>query len=440
MKDLIAAVLMVCAATPVFALLFRGFERRDRVYAWMCFGLHAAVPYVGLWVMQVIYGGNVDSITYFELGGAVARYISLDLADNSIELANLILQRDVHIPVLFYGAGTPTGTMTGIAAALMLVSDSTWAGTIAASLFSCSGQVAAYGALRSTLPAFPRAALAAGMLFVPSVVFWTSSFQKETIATAGLGWLVYATSKSTSKHYVTGVLLGIPAALIVAFSKPYILLPFAFSAGTWLYLARPSSAGFRIRPMRILIAASFTVVAVSAVGAVFPQFALDRVAEEAATRRDTFALIGGGSFTPLGPASGTGFAASLTLAPAALLSALFRPSLLDVRSTMMAVNAVEITAITALLVALLVRRGFASPFRRTLESPALAFCAVFTLTLGLAVGLTTPNLGSLSRYRSPMMPYYVTLLFALWVKKPRRRETVERPRLGPRLVKTSKTA
>ena len=49
---------------------------------------------------------------------------------------------------------------------------------------------------------------------------------------------------------------------------------------------------------------------------------------------------------------------------------------------------------------------------------AVVFCGVF----GLGVGLATANLGTMSRYRAPMMPFYVTTLLIL---RQRGRQTLE---------------
>jgi hypothetical protein len=52
---------------------------------------------------------------------------------------------------------------------------------------------------------------------------------------------------------------------------------------------------------------------------------------------------------------------------------------------------------------------------RTLTSSSpLMFCAAFTLTLGVAVGLATTNLGTLSRYRMPLVPFFVAMVL-VWV-------------------------
>jgi len=43
---------------------------------------------------------------------------------------------------------------------------------------------------------------------------------------------------------------------------------------------------------------------------------------------------------------------------------------------------------------------------------------VFVMAFGIAVGLASSNLGTLSRYRSPLVPFFVVLLLVLG--KPRR--------------------
>ncbi len=50
------------------------------------------------------------------------------------------------------------------------------------------------------------------------------------------------------------------------------------------------------------------------------------------------------------------------------------------------------------------------------KSPLLLFCIAFVGSFAVCVGLATSNLGSLSRYRVPMMPFYATLLLVLLQK------------------------
>ena len=47
----------------------------------------------------------------------------------------------------------------------------------------------------------------------------------------------------------------------------------------------------------------------------------------------------------------------------------------------------------------------------------MLFCAVFTLALALGTGLASTNMGTLSRYRAPMMPFFFVLLMVLRFEK-----------------------
>ena len=59
------------------------------------------------------------------------------------------------------------------------------------------------------------------------------------------------------------------------------------------------------------------------------------------------------------------------------------------------------------------------------KTPFLVFCLVFVITFGLAVGLASTNLGTLSRYRAPLLPFFAVLLLVL--SKPLRKPSAEWP-------------
>jgi hypothetical protein len=82
----------------------------------------------------------------------------------------------------------------------------------------------------------------------------------------------------------------------------------------------------------------------------------------------------------------------------------------------MAVNALETTAIT-LVVIQNIRRGQLAGFVATArESPIMAFSLIFTLLVGVGVGLATTNLGTLTRYRMPMMAFYAAFLVVWYIR------------------------
>ena len=105
--------------------------------------------------------------------------------------------------------------------------------------------------------------------------------------------------------------------------------------------------------------------------------------------------------------------AQLALAPLALGTALYRPFLFEARKAMQALNALETTWVLIVTIQVLRRYGLARSVARILASPGLMFCFVFTLILAVGTGLASSNLGALSRYRAPMMPFFAVLLLIL---------------------------
>ena len=81
-------------------------------------------------------------------------------------------------------------------------------------------------------------------------------------------------------------------------------------------------------------------------------------------------------------------------------------------------NAAETTFILGSVIWIGFKRGVRKTVGLILSSPLAMFCLTFTLLFSVIVGLSTPNLGSLSRYRAPMMPFYISLILMLL---PRRR-------------------
>jgi hypothetical protein len=96
-----------------------------------------------------------------------------------------------------------------------------------------------------------------------------------------------------------------------------------------------------------------------------------------------------------------------------LLNALFRPQLFDVTSPVVAVSALEMTAITILLFRAVRANGFVGLLVRIQRSPFLLMCAAITVVGCTFVGLTTFNFGTLARYRVPFLPFYGALLVGL---------------------------
>jgi hypothetical protein len=96
--------------------------------------------------------------------------------------------------------------------------------------------------------------------------------------------------------------------------------------------------------------------------------------------------------------------------PRALYNGLFRPWAWEYSSAFTALSGIENTLLLIIMV-------FTLAFHRknNINLNLLLFCLTFILTLSTLIGLTTPVIGAIVRYRIPVLPFYF-MLIALWSK------------------------
>jgi hypothetical protein len=95
--------------------------------------------------------------------------------------------------------------------------------------------------------------------------------------------------------------------------------------------------------------------------------------------------------------------------PQAILNTLFRPHLLESKSPFILISACE--NLCMFLVFIITIVFFKKPDKQLL--PSLFACFFFVLVLSLLIGLVTPVLGSIVRYRVPILPFYLIGLLLL---------------------------
>ena len=214
---------------------------------------------------------------------------------------------------------------------------------------------------------------------------------------------------------------AVPILLI----KPYIAFPFALAAGCWYYWSRSVRRGrLRIRPAHLVVGALVGCGTIVLLGHYVPDYAVDQLGDQAAQLQHVGQRIRGGSTYALSTEAPTSLAGQLAYAPAALVFALFRPTLFEVRNLLILANSVETTLLTLLFLRLVLTRNLRNVWRQVTEDPFLVFCIVF------AVGLASTNVGTLSRYRAPLLPFFVALLLVL-VRTNDRRSQANNPKPAP---------
>ena len=256
--------------------------------------------------------------------------------------------------------------------------------------------------------------IALATLFIPSTVIWGSGIFKDTICMFGMGWMIYGVftlliQRRLVAFEVAMMLLGI---YLIAIIKIYILLAFIPALALWIlftYSARLKNAFFRF-----VLKTGFGIVVVAGLVLLSSNFAtslgkysLDNIQSTANITQTYIYESSGeqGSRYSLGELdfSPTGIIKSI---PLAINVTLFRPYLWEANKAIILFNAIEAFIFLALTLKLIFTLGPAKIWRAINSDANIQFCLIFTLIFAFAVGLTSGNFGTLSRYRIPCLPLY----------------------------------
>jgi len=435
MNELLPVLLVIVAGAILASLCSRGFSPREKKWVTAALLMHVGFACAQVLITVEFYRYG-DMLSYFVYGEILARMMERDPLNVIPEVTALLLHAPYRLPLTIVGAGTSTGSMSALAAwAVYILGPSKYAVCIAVAMLSLSGKIAMYRVFRANLASSFRFDAAVATLFVPSFVFWSAGLLKEAIAVSGFGWTLLGLHMwIRDSRPASGWALIIAGAIPISLIKPYILFPFALAASSWLYSARSvKQTRFRVRPAHLVAAGILGVGGIVLLGHYFPQYALETLTTRTAELQQLGRTHTGGSSYGLGREIPTTVVGQFAYVPVALASALFRPAFFEVHNLMMLVSALETTALTILFASILLRRNLGDFRRELANQPFLVFCVVFVVGFGLAVGLTSSNLGTLSRYRSPLLPFFVVLLLVL--RKPSRALAPARTaRAGPETV------
>ena len=337
------------------------------------------------------------------------------------EVVRATLQQEFRLSIFVPAPGTSVATMCGLSGlACYFLQDSLVAASVLFAVLAYFGKTALYRALKEAFdPKFATALLFATML-VPSTVFWTAGIIKEAVAIVGLGPLVLGLKRlyEGSRAGVVPLLFGL---VTVALVKPYILMATAGAAGTYLYWTQSVQRGrVEVRPMIFVLGGLVALGGLLAVGEVFPRYSLENLAQETSRLQAAGYANRPGSYYVIGDASSRGFLGHVLYAPAGLLTAMYRPLIFEATNPMMLVNAFETTGFALLTLWAMGRTSVNRAFKMLVGEPMLMYCAVFVVLLGVPVGLTSANLGTLSRYRTPLVPFQIALLLVVGSASPAR--------------------
>lgn len=266
---------------------------------------------------------------------------------------------------------------------------------------------------------------AIAILYLPTFVFWSSGILKDPLCISAIGWITYAMYEAfyKKKNLLKNLVILGAFGYILGVLKIYILIsyvPFLI-----LYLILKNVNLVKNKALKWVLGPALIIGSVLAGQKVMNQFedelgtfAADGITEQVGKQRGTFrdeTKAGGGeSSFSLGVEYNGSITSLLKMAPAAVIATFYRPFLWESRKISTLLSSFESMAIMFFTLFVLYKAGPVQFFSSIRKDPLILYCILFAVLFGLFVGATTPNFGSLVRYKIPCMPFYVIALFLIY--------------------------
>lgn len=360
---------------------------------------------VSLGLVYTYYYSVSDTFVYFSDAvklAALARrdfaaYAGLLFSDTNLDLVTLTFQEPRAL------------LLTKITSVFcLLTNDNYWVTGFYYSLISFLAAWFLVKTLDRHIPAARNAALAA-FLFLPSVVFWSSGLLKESLALAALYFLTamflkaWFGDKLVLWQYLTGVL-----ALWICWNLKYyyvaLFVPVVFTSLLYKYLLAKRMQSSPARSMLIWLA--MFVFPVAIVSFFHPNFHAARLLDVVVENNSAYQVLSDPEdlihFHHLEAAPFS----FLKNAPWALFSGLFRPLFWETSALIQVLPGIENTVILLFFLAACLR------YRTFFSSPLLLSATVYVVLLCILITLSTPNFGTLSRYRTGYISFFVMMILS----------------------------
>lgn len=419
MGDWFYATLVIMLGIVALGVACRGLDRRREVpLLATAYLMHVGAAFAQVWITRGYYGGG-DAMQYHRQAQVLARLVRAAPSRFLPELWALFIQGEPQFPVHLVGVGAATGTQHAVSTVLCLaLGGSFYAMCLALGVVSFVGTRALYQVFRDRFePALhPRLLLAT--MALPSVVFWTSGVTKEASATAAFCVMVYALHLFSQRRRALALLIFVPSLVLTTLLKGYVVAAFFVAGGALLYWSRALGRGrLQIRPIYLVAVVGLALAGLVFFGRLFPRYSFEGGVEEVERLQMLGTRVAGGSNYALRLSSDGTVASQLLIAPYALLTALFRPLPFEVSGAAALVNSFETASVLLWFLHTLYRHRIRDIVAIVRGSPILVFSVVFVLLFGVGVGVASTNLGTLSRYRVPMMPLVAATLVVLHARR-----------------------
>jgi hypothetical protein len=406
-SDIALGLLFGAVLSVIAAIAVRGVPDYWTVMAALILKLIASVVY-GLVI--IFYYGIGDTIGYHEIG---IQYAEL-LRSGSLDDLQTYLSLDP-----FWGfAGYSTLRFYSLSGLIHFFTfDSFLASGLVFALIGFWGQVLLY---RTFVERYPYSELRpwwkAGILFFPSLTFWSAGMLKDTVGLWGLGVAVWGLHQLAGGRLRTGIALaGVGVYTIFLYRTPLVPVVLV-SFAPWIL--RAGAAAWETHSQKYRQSAqkwlALMLLGAAAAGLLwlletaYPRYSPARLPQTIVAESGLYETNYDAGSTQDAPIQAEATWAGLVRVwPEAVVLSLLRPFPWEANGLLMWIASVE----NLILLALAVRAGLQLARNRSAaaavaRAPLFQVCVLFVLLMSLGVGASTPNLGTVSRYRLPMIPFF----------------------------------
>ena len=421
----------VLAVVYAIAYKFRN-SRYSRKHPWRKYFIPAltvkifGAVFIGL-IYAYYYGGG-DTFNYFEQ----AKVINSSFDESFLKWFNLLFHLPsrydnnyyTYISQLFWYSDPASYSVCSITAFFAIFTYNTYLPTAVLFAFvSFTGIWALFRTFASLYPHLTRP-IAIAILFIPSVFVWGSGIFKDTICLFGLGWLTYGIFRFfVQRDFGFGnIVLSVLSFILIAKIKLYILIGFVPALLMWILFSytkkiKNTASRLLVKIIFIAILIGGSIFFMQSFSSELGKYSLENVVQTSNVTRGWIYYSSGdeGSAYNLGNFDPT-LIGMLSKFPLAVNVTLFRPYLWEAKKVIMAFSAIEAFLFLFLTLKILFTIKLAKIWKTVGGDPTIQFCLVFSFIFAFAVGISSYNFGSLSRYKIPCMPFYALALVLIYYK------------------------
>ncbi len=278
--------------------------------------------------------------------------------------------------------------------------------TVVSAFLALTGMTGIYRIFVHRLPGRERA-LMISIFLLPSVLLWTSGVIKESLLFFGLGIMLHQVFRLMDGRISMIGILVLAASLVLNFYlKFYVLM--SLLPALLLYAITRRRKPWSIPIWALLVYAGGILLALN-IHMIRPGF--DVLGLLALKQRDFIGLAQGthaGSFV-MPPRLDPDLLSFIMHAPYALYITLLGP-MIHFQGALGSISAMEnVLVVSAMVIMLLYSRPWAQ-----VDRPLVISLFAYILLLALVIGWTTPVIGAIVRYRTPLLPFLLIMALLLF--------------------------